>query len=129
MKNMVAFLAVFAIMSAISQPAQAHSAFKKAFEAKYKVKASCTVCHDKKTKEIRNDFGKLYDKILKDKEITKKWKAAKEDGSVARKAYESGEMTTEFKKAMETVGKMKKGDKTYADLIKSLEIEGLKAKS
>lgn len=128
MKNLVALLAIFSIF-AITQNASAHSAFKKAFEEKYKVKASCNACHDKKSKEIRNDFGKLYDKVLKGKEITKKWKAAKEEGSAARKEYEAGEMTTEFKKAMEEVGKMKKDDKTYEELIKGLEIEGLKAKS
>lgn len=128
MRNVVALLAICTIF-AFAQNASAHSAFKKAFEAKYNVKASCTVCHDKKSKEIRTDFGKLYDKALKGKEITKKWKAAKAMGSTVRKKYEAGEMTTEFKKAMETVGKMKKDDTTYADLIKDLKIEGLKAKS
>ncbi|MEE2640287.1 MAG: hypothetical protein VX768_06645 [Planctomycetota bacterium] len=128
MKNLVALLAICTTFAFV-QNASAHSAFKKAFEAKYKVKASCTACHDKKSKEIRNDFGKLYDKALEGKDITKKWKAAKEEGSAERKKYEAGEMTTEFKKAMEVVGKMKKDDKTYADLIKELKIEGLKAKS
>ena len=128
MRNLVALLAIFSIL-AITQNASAHSAFKKAFEAKYKVKASCNSCHDKKSKEIRTDFGKLYDKVLKGKDITKKWKAAKEEGSAKRKEYEAGEMTTEFKKAMEVVGKQKKGDVTYEQLIKELKIEGLKAKS
>lgn len=128
MKNLVTLMAICTIF-ALTQTVSAHSAFDKAFEKKYNVKISCNACHDKKSKEIRNDFGKLYEKVLKDKEITKKWKAAKEEGSAARKAYEAGEMTTEFKKAMETVGKMKKGDSTYADLIKELKIEGIKAKS
>ena len=129
MKNLVILMAICTLF-AFSQTASAHSAFDKAFEAKYKVKASCNACHvAKKDKEFRNEFGKLYEKVLKGKDITKKWKAAKEEGSSARKAYEAGEMTTEFKKAMETVGKMRKGDSTYADLIKELKIEGLKAKS
>lgn len=127
MKNLVVLLAI-ASLFAITQNASAHSAFKKAFEAKYKVKASCNACHDKKSKEIRNDFGKVFDKVLKGKDITKKWKAAKEEGSAVRKEYEAGEMTTEFKKAMELVGKMKKDDSTYEELIKGLKIEGLKAK-
>ncbi|MEC9093552.1 MAG: hypothetical protein VX438_12645 [Planctomycetota bacterium] len=128
MKNLIALLAV-CLFFAWTSAASAHSVFDKAFEAKYNVKASCTACHDKKSKEIRNDFGKLFSKVLKDKEITKKWKAAKEEGTTARKAYEAGEMTTEWKKAMEIVGKMKKDDKTYEQLIKELKIEGLKAKS
>ena len=128
MKNLIAMLAICTVL-ACTHTASAHSAFKKVFEAKYMVKASCTVCHDKKSKEIRTDFGKVYGKALKGKEITKKWKAAKEEGSAARKKYEAGEMTTEWKKAMETVGKMKKDDKTYEQLIKELKIEGLKAKS
>lgn len=127
MKNLVALLAI-ALLFACTQNASAHSAFKKAFEAKYKVKASCNACHDKKSKEIRNDFGKVFDKVLKGKDLTKKWKAAKEEGSAARKEYEAGEMTTEFKKAMELVGKMKKDDTTYEELIKGLKIDGLKAK-
>ena len=127
MKNLVALLAIFSIF-AISQNLSAHSAFDKAFEAKYSVKVSCTACHDKKSKEIRNDFGKLYEKVLKGKDITKKWKAAKEEGSAARKEYEKGEMTEEFKKAMDLVGKMKKEDATYESLIKELKIEGITAK-
>lgn len=128
MKNLVAFVAIVSIF-ATAQSAAAHSAFDKAFEAKYNVKASCNACHDKKSKEIRNDFGKLYEKALEGKDITKKWKAAKEEGSAVRKAFEEGEMTEEFKKAMETVGKLKKDDTTYEQLIKDLKIEGLKAKS
>ena len=128
MKSFIAALAIFSI-SIISQSASAHSVFDKALEKKYNVKVSCTACHDKKSKEIRNDFGKLYYKVLKGKDITKKWKAAKEEGSAVRKEYEAGEMTKEFTKAMEAVGKQKKGDKTYADLIKELKIEGIKAKS
>ena len=38
-------------------------------------------------------------------------------------------MTTEFKKAMEVVGKMEKDGVTYEELIKTLKIEGLKAKT
>ena len=61
--------------------------------------------------------------------MTKSIEQLRRDAKALRKAYEAGEMTTEFKKAMETVGKMKKGDKTYEELIKELKIEGLKAKS
>lgn len=127
MKNLVALLAICTLF-AVSQNAFGHSAFKKAFEKKYNVKASCNTCHDKKSKEIRNDFGKMFDKVLKGKDITKKWKAAKEQGSAARKEYEAGEMTTEFKKAMDVVGKMKKGDKTIEEMIKNCEFDGLKPK-
>jgi len=129
MKNVIALFVICGLIALTTQTADAHSAFKKAFEAKYKVKASCNVCHDKKSKEIRLEFGKLFDKPLKGKDITKKWKEAKEAGSKERKAYEAGEMTTEFKKAMEVVGKMEKDGVTYEELIKTLKIEGLKAKT
>ena len=94
MKNLVALLAIFSIF-AISQNVSAHSAFDKAFEKKYNVKVSCTTCHDKKTKEIRTEFGQLYAKVLKGKDITKKWKAAKEEGSAVRKEYEAGDWERE----------------------------------
>ena len=129
MKNLMALLVACGLFAMTTQTVDAHSAFKKAFEAKYKVKASCNACHDKKSKEIRIEFGKLYDKALKGKDITKKWKEAKESGRKEAKAYEAGEMTTEFKKAMEVVGKMEKDGVTYDELIKTLKIEGLKAKS
>jgi len=90
----------------VSGSAQAHTLFKKAMEKAYPtMKVSCNACHVKgESKEMRNEFGELFYKELKEDKVTEAWKAAKAadkvDGTKTRKAYEKDTMTPLFKKAL-----------------------------
>ena len=101
----------------------AHMTFKKEISKKYpEMKITCNACHvDKKPKTERNEFGKLFAKQLKDKDITENFKSREGD---ERKAYEKEVMIPEFKKALEKVKKMKPeySELTYDDLIKAGEM-------
>lgn len=119
---LVAFAAVCLLNASA---ANAHNVFKKAMKEKYGVAdVSCNVCHGK-DKKIRNDLGKLFEKELAGKDLTKKFNDLK-DKPEERKAFEK-EMEEIFKKSLEVVeAKEGPGGKTYAELFKSGGIEGIK---
>lgn len=126
-----------------SSTAQAHTLFKKSIEKAYPtMKVSCNACHVKgESKEVRNDFGELFFKELKDDKVTASWKAAKDkdkaDGTkTVRKAYEKETMIPLFEKALKKLQKATvpevEGEenpdagKTYDELIKSEKIADIK---
>ena len=84
----------------------AHDEFKEVLERRYRLKSvSCKACHtDNKDKKIRNAFGKLFDKELKDKNLTKRYMAAKEEGDEAKQQFEK-KMIKEFSAALNAVEK------------------------
>lgn len=104
---------------------EAHTIFKKFISTKYtNLQVKCEACHIKgKDKEIRNEFGDLFYKQLKDQELTKKWKSLK---GKEKQAYEKEVMTPAFEKALEAVKKQKNSkDQLYGDLIAKGEIENM----
>lgn len=117
----LAWLASFCLPS----KSEAHTIFKKFISTKYtNLQVKCEACHLKgKDKEIRNEFGELFYKQLKDQELTKKWKSLK--GNEKRK-YEKEVMIPAFEKALEEVKKQKNAkDQIYGDLIAKGEIENM----
>ncbi len=119
--------------------AQAHTLFKKSVEKAYPtMKVSCNACHVKgESKEVRNEFGELFYKELKDEKVTESWKAAKADGGkTAQKEYEKETMIPLFEKALKKLQKEKvpevEGEenpdagKTYDELIKAEKIADIK---
>jgi len=122
-----------------SGTAQAHTLFKKAVEKAYPtMKVSCNACHVKgESKEVRNDFGELFYKELKDEKVTESWKAAKADGGkAAQKAYEKETMIPLFEKALKKIQKatvpevegeeIPNAGKSYDELIKTEKIDDIK---
>lgn len=123
--------------------AQAHTLFKKSLEKAYPtMKVSCNACHVKgEPKDVRNEFGELFYKELKDDKVTESWKAAKAkdkaDGTkTVRKAYEKETMIPLFEKALKKLQKEKvpevegeenpNAGKTYDELIKAELIADIK---
>ena len=110
------------------QLATAHSAFKKELGKKYpKMKISCNACHvKKKPKTQRTEFGKLFEKELKGKELSAGFKERKGD---ERKKYVKEVMVPAFQEALKKIKKMKnKDDITYDELIKTGKIPEIKPK-
>ena len=129
------------LVSLSASEVSAHGQFKTALGKKYTgVKISCNVCHvKKKPKNIRNDFGKLFDKQFKAAKlsITKDLKAAKakdkannDRGRTEQKSFEKKIMIPEFEKALKKIKDMKekKSGKKYDELIKSAELPEVKLK-
>ena len=90
---------------------------------------------------MRNDFGELFYKELKDEKVTESWKAAKAEDKAAgtkdkKKAYEKDTMIPLFEKALKKLQKEKvpevegeenpNAGKTYDELIKAEKIENIK---
>ncbi len=104
---------------------EAHTIFKKFLTTKYSnLQVKCEACHVKgKDKEVRNEFGELFLKQLKDQELTKKWKSLK---GKEKQTYEKEVMVPAFEKALEEVKKQKNAkDQLYGDLIAKGEIENM----
>lgn len=107
----------------------AQTLFKKALQDKYEFKSvSCNTCHVQgEKKDKRNEFGQLFADELKEKNVTQRINDAKdsEDDAVKDKVYD--EVTKEFLAALKKI-EAKKIDngKTYAELLKTGEVEGVK---
>ena len=109
-------------------PLMAHTTFKKELGKKYPtMKISCGACHvDKKPKTQRNDFGKLFAKELKSKNISATFKSKKGD---EKKKYEKEVMIPAFTAALKKIQKQKnKAGETYDALIKSGAMPGITEK-
>ena len=134
MRFLCLVVVAFAMMAATSGKASAHSAFKKALQTKYDYKSvSCNSCHVKgKPKSERNEFGKVFHKPLDEMKFdgkgrTEKYEEVKGDKAL-KDAFEV-EMAEAFLKALEAVSKEKSsGGKTWGELLKNAEIEGIKPK-
>lgn len=116
-------------MTLIMSPSSslAHTTFKKELGKKYStMKISCSACHvDKKPKSQRNDFGKLFDKEFKGKDISATFKSKKGD---EKKKYEKEVMIPAFAAALKKIQKMKKDGQSYDALIKSGTMPGITKK-
>ena len=136
-RNLLLLITCFSFLA--SGSAQAHTLFKKSIEKAYPtMKVSCNACHVKdESKEVRNDFGELFHKELKDDKVTENWKAAKaEGGKPAQKEYEKDTMIPLFEKALKKIQKATvpevegeenpNAGKSYDELIKSEKIDGIK---
>ena len=129
----------------LSSDASAHSVFMKALKAKYEFKSvSCNTCHSKKdeiaeedmekykenSKHFRNAFGQLFMPHLKGKDIDARVEEAKEakknDMDDKAEEIEAG-VAKDFHEALEKVEAMKDdAGKTYAELLKAGEVEGVR---
>ena len=85
------------------------------------MKVSCNACHVKgKPKTERSEFGKLFFKQLKDKNISATFKSK---SGPDKKTYEKDVMIPAFKEALKKVKAQKnKEGETYDDLIKAGKI-------
>lgn len=129
-------LGVFA-SSLLTGTASAHSQFMKALKAKYDFRTvSCYTCHakgeDPKTgerygKEVRNEFGELFVAELKEKKIAERVLQLKETEDEAKEEEIEEAITKDFLDALQKVEAMKaENGKTFGELIKAGEIEGIK---
>ena len=119
----------------VAGTALAHPVFDKALEGRHSVKASCYACHAKGDdpatgkrygKEVRNDFGKLFDAQLKDKEIGQRVKQAKKEENDAKKEKLNEALTADFLEALDKIEAMPAaGGKIYAEAIKAGDVENI----
>ncbi|MFP6669111.1 MAG: hypothetical protein VB876_17490 [Pirellulales bacterium] len=138
------------LLSMTAQDVQAHSTFKKAFQARYELKTvSCSACHAKKdeiapaqvaeytknTKKFRNEFGKRFEVLLKGTDVTKQYyeakeKAADEADSAKKEAIKSAVnavLTKEIIEALKKFEEMKSpGGETWKAFIKAGKVSGTK---
>ncbi len=112
------------IACTLSSSVNAHDAFKEPFAKRYGLKTvSCKTCHpNNKDKSIHNEFGKLIEKQLLGKDLSKKFNEAKAKGDEAVEAYEK-EMVVHFIEALKVVEKEKM---SFADLAKFGLLNGVK---
>lgn len=134
MKLLASAAALLLIASA--SPAQAHIIFKKAFQKEYGYKSvSCYSCHKQgkdengKTlsKKIRNEFGDAIYQQVKDKDITKRVKAAKtlKDPTAKKEAYL--EINAEVLEAIKMISDKKSSDgTTWGERLKEGKIDKVK---
>jgi cytochrome c553 len=112
--------------------AQAQTEFKTALQKKYDYKlVSCNTCHvSGEEKTVRNDFGKLFAKELEGKKVTERLEAVKDlESDDAKRVKVKEETTEEFLAALKKIEDMKSANgKTYGELLKAGEIEGVKLK-
>jgi UDP-N-acetylglucosamine pyrophosphorylase len=101
------------------------------------MKVSCNACHVKgEKKTVRNEFGEMFFKILKEDELTQNWKEAKTNGRDAQKAYEKETMLPLFQKALkevkaDTVPEVEgttnpDAGQTWDEMIKQEKVDGIK---
>ena len=122
--NMIKISMTLVIAVLFSTSSNAHDAFKEPLEKRYGLKTvSCKTCHpNNKDRSIHNEFGKLIEKELIGKDITKKFKEAEKKGDEAVKEYEK-EMALHFIEAMKKVEKEKM---SFGDLIKFGLLNGVR---
>jgi len=110
-------------MLAFALPAESHGhmVFKKYLADKFpNKKFDCYVCHVKRQKkDVNNSYGRLFTKVMKNRNLTKDWKAL---SGAEKKKYEKDVMLPTFDKAYKKVSKM-----TFEQLIKEALIDGVKA--
>jgi hypothetical protein len=123
------------ILSLCTPLAQAQSVLGTVFKNKYKLKSvACETCHIKtenKDEHPLNDFGKLLGKMVEGKEMSKRIKETidNENAPEAAKDKLKEELTKEFLEVLKKVDEMKApSGKTYAEVIKAGEMEGIKTR-
>lgn len=122
----------------LASAGSADTLFMKALKEKYDYKiVSCFTCHAKGDdpatgeaygKEVRNDFGKLFEPALDAKKMHDQLHAIKDAKGDAKKPLQEV-ATKDFLEALATVEAMKADDgKTYGEKLKAGEVEGVKLK-
>jgi len=122
----------------LASAASADTMFMKAVKEKYGFKTvSCNTCHmagkDPATgklykKEVRNEFGKLFEPELEKKKMHDQLHAIKDADKDAKPALQEA-ATKDFLAALIVVEAMKADDgKTYGEKLKAGEVEGVKMK-
>ena len=123
MKKSVSRLCLLLIVIGQATPCIAQTEFKKALQKKHNLKSvTCFACHAKKSevpqdqqaaykkkaKSFRNDFGKEFDKHLKNKNVTKRLAEVKRLKSTdPKKKKVVDEVTKEFLDALQKVDPLK----------------------
>ena len=116
---------VFLAMALLSGGyADAHDEFKDVMKDRYTLKSvSCKACHtDNKDKKIRNAFGKLLHKELKDKRISEGYRESKQQGEEAHEKFEK-EMAKHFLVALK---KVEKKQLSFASLLNAGLLNGIR---
>lgn len=134
-KKALAWLCCALVLAMNFSPVFAQTEFRKALQAKYNFRTvSCFTCHARvepgteNPKQYRNDFGKLFDAHLKDKNVTERLNAVKSLSSSDPKKEQVREaVTADFLKALEKVEQQKTPDgDTWAEALKAGKVEGTK---
>ena len=107
-----------------STTSYAHDCFQDSMEKRYGLKSvSCKTCHpNNKDRSIHNEFGKLFEKALEGKNLTKNFKEAEKKGEEAVAEYEK-EMVKHFVESMKIVEKQ---NMTFEKLIKYGLLNGVR---
>lgn len=122
----------------LASAASADTLFMKALKQKYDFKlVSCNTCHmagkDPKTdkaygKEVRNDFGKLFEPALDAKKMHDQLHAIKDAKKDEKPALQE-KATADFLEALTAVEAIKADDgKTYGEKLKAGDMEGVTLK-
>ena len=122
----------------LASAASADTLFMKAVKEKYDFKlVSCNTCHmagkDPATgetykKDVRNDFGKLFEPALDAAKMHDQLHAIKDAKGDAKKPLQE-KATADFLAALATVEAMKADDgKTYGEKLKAGDLEGVTLK-
>jgi hypothetical protein len=138
MKSVLRFAVAVVAVGSLASAASADTLFMKALKEKYDFKiVSCNTCHAKGTdpatgeaygKEVRNDFGKLFEPSLDEKKMHDQLHAIKDAKGDAKKPLQE-KASADFLAALAVVEAMKADDgKTYGEKLKAGEIEGVKLK-
>ena len=125
------------LLAAVVGPAAAwgHSPYGKVMKERYELRSvSCYACHvkgkDEKTgkplgKEHLNQFGEVLHTALKDKKITERLEAAKKLSRDERTKLNEV-VAAEFLEGLKKIeGQAGPGGKTWLELLKSGELEGI----
>ncbi len=134
-KRLLSAICCLSILASSFAPAFGQSELRKALQKKYRFKSvSCYTCHahvEKGTKDPkthRNDFGKAFDAILADKDLTGRIKSVKSlSRSDPKKKEVVDAVVADFLTALEQVEKEKSPEgETYGELLKDGKLDGVK---
>lgn len=134
----VRWVAGLFVITCWANVASADTLFKNALQEKYDFKiVSCYTCHAKGIdpatgkpfgKEVRNDFGKLFEPALAAKKMNAQLKAIKQAPVAAKPALQAT-AKKDFLEALIEVEAMKADDgKNYGEKVEAGDIEGVKLK-
>ena len=126
MKNHVfALITISAVFFCFAANGVAHECFKIPLAERYQLKpsVSCKSCHpNNKDRSIHNKLGIIFEKALKGKDMTKKFKEAEAKGEEAVAEYEKV-MIEDFKKVLVEV---EQKQMTLKDMIEFGLINGMR---
>ena len=137
-KRAMAWLCCALVVAMNFTPVLAQTEFRKAIQAKYNFRTvSCFTCHARveagteNPKQFRNDFGKLFDAHLKDKNVTQRLNDVKSlSSSDPKKKEVQEEVTKDFMDALEKIEKQSHPEGgNWGDALKAGKVEGTKLRT